>query len=81
MSVLEQGSEAGVVDPCIRATPDLDPHMRQRVDQQLEGILRPTGPKGEDQEWTLFAIGLEALMQQFFEPDPDWNPSPDPASA
>jgi hypothetical protein len=45
--------------------------LRQRVDPHLEGILRPTGPNGEDQEWTLFAIGLEALLLQFLEPDPD----------
>jgi len=50
--------------------------LRQRVDGQMEGILRPTGPGGEDQEWTLFAIGLEALLAQFFEPDPDWAPDP-----
>ena len=37
------------------------------------GILRPTGPNGEDQEWTVFAIGLEALQRHFFEPDPHWT--------
>jgi hypothetical protein len=46
--------------------------LRQRVDQQMEGIMRPTGPDGEQQEWTLFAMALEALMEYFFEPDPDW---------
>ncbi len=49
--------------------------LRRRVDEQMEGILRPTGPQGEDEEWTLFAIGLEALLQTFFEIDPDWTPS------
>jgi hypothetical protein len=49
--------------------------LRQRVDPDLGGILRPTGPDGEDQEWTLFGIGLEALIMHFFEPDPDWSPA------
>ncbi len=48
--------------------------LRQRVDEEMEGILRPTGPGGEDQEWTLFAIGLDALVGTFLELDPDWAP-------
>ncbi len=52
--------------------------LRQRVDPDLGVILRPTGPNGEDQEWTLFAIGLEALLMQFLEPDPDWSPPSPP---
>jgi len=32
------------------------------------------GSGGEPQEWTLFAIGFESLVQQFFEIDPDWSP-------
>ena len=31
-------------------------------------ITRPTGRNGEDEDWTLFAVGLEALVDQFFEP-------------
>jgi hypothetical protein len=54
--------------------------LRQRVDRHLEGIVLPTGANGEDQEWTLFGIGLEAILRHFFEPDPDWSgetiPSP-----
>src|SRR5271156_2799688 len=54
--------------------------LRQHVDPQLEGIVLPTGVNGENQEWTLFGIGLEALLLHFFEPDPDWSgegiPSP-----
>ncbi len=51
--------------------------LRQHVDPDLGVILRPTGPNGEDHEWTLFAIGLEALLMQFLEPDPDWSaPTP-----
>lgn len=33
-------------------------------------IGRPTGPGGAEEEWTLFAVGLEALVRQFVEPDP-----------
>jgi len=36
-------------------------------------LIRPTGPNGEDQEWSLFAFGLEALVHQFLEPDPDFQ--------
>jgi hypothetical protein len=52
--------------------------LRHRVDQQMEGILRPTGPDGENEEWTLFGIGLEAILRQFLELDPDWTPEPQP---
>jgi hypothetical protein len=34
--------------------------------------MRPTGLHGEDQEWTLFGMALEALAHAFFELDPDW---------
>jgi hypothetical protein len=46
--------------------------LRQRIDGHAERIVRPTGPHGDDQEWTLFAVGLEALVHQFFEPDPEF---------
>jgi hypothetical protein len=52
--------------------------LRQHVDPALRGIVRPTGAHGEDQEWTLFAIGMEALLLLFLEPDPDWSPRPEP---
>jgi hypothetical protein len=45
--------------------------LRRRIDGRAEGMVRATGPNGEDQEWTLFAVGLEALVHQFYEPDPD----------
>ncbi len=45
--------------------------LRQRVSGHVDLIARPTGPNGEDQEWTVFGAGLEALVNQFFEPDPD----------
>ncbi len=52
--------------------------MRSRIEGQMEAVFRPTGPDGADQEWTVFAIGLVALVQEFFEPDPDhvWDPAP-----
>jgi len=34
-------------------------------------IARPTGPDGAVQMWTVHGIGLHALVQEFFEPDPD----------
>ena len=49
--------------------------LRDRVDDSnMDGIIRATGPGGAPQEWTLFAIGFESLVQQFFEIDPDWSP-------
>lgn len=39
-------------------------------------VTRPTGPDGQEQEWSLFAVGLEGLIQQFFEPDPALSPAP-----
>lgn len=43
-----------------------------RVDPTMtRHILRPTGPGDEKQEWTLFAVGLEALVWQFAELDDD----------
>jgi hypothetical protein len=46
----------------------------------MEGILRPTGPGGELQTWTLFGVGLESLVNQFFVLDPDFV-APMPGSA
>ena len=48
--------------------------LRDQVDPgNSRDILRRTGPR-EKQEWTLFGIGLEALLNQFLEIDPDWVP-------
>jgi hypothetical protein len=53
--------------------------LRDRVeDSTMDGIARSTGPGGELQEWTLFAIAFEALVNQFFEIDPDWRPDDHP---
>jgi hypothetical protein len=48
--------------------------MRNRIDDRVEFFNRPTGPNGDDEEWTLFAIGLEGLVDHFLEPDPDYRP-------
>jgi hypothetical protein len=49
--------------------------LRDRAQpQSLHGIVRPTGPGGADQEWTILGIGMEALFERFFELDPDWRP-------
>lgn len=55
--------------------------LRNRVDAAMEGIVLPTGPDGEAQDWTLFAVGLDALAIRFFEPDPEWTPAPDRGAA
>jgi hypothetical protein len=48
--------------------------LRNRVDAfNMEGIIRPTGKDGRKEEWTLFAIGLEALVHQFLELDTEWE--------
>jgi hypothetical protein len=48
--------------------------LRDRVDQsKMEGIVRKSGPDGEAQEWTLFAVAFEGLVRQFFEIDPNWE--------
>ena len=48
--------------------------LRQVGAEDLDVIERPTGPDGALQEWTFFAVGLEALALQYFELDPDWVP-------
>ena len=48
--------------------------LRQRTSDHIEMMTRPTGSNGEDQEWSLFAIGLEALAYQFIELDPEFTP-------
>ncbi len=47
--------------------------LRQGGDPDLERIVRPTGPHGQPQDWTLFGVCLEALALRFFEIDPDWS--------
>jgi hypothetical protein len=50
--------------------------LRNRVDERVEVFVRPTGPDGEDEEWTLFSIGLEGLVNHFLEPDPAFEAPP-----
>ncbi len=44
--------------------------LRQHVDGEIYEVALPTGASHEDQVWTIFACGLAALVEQFFEPDP-----------
>jgi hypothetical protein len=55
--------------------------IRQRVTGELELFSLPTGPDGEDQEWTLFGLGFEALVLQFFEWDPDHGTGEPPGAS
>ena len=49
--------------------------LRQQTCGDSEMVIRQTGPNGEDQEWSDYATGMEALVHQFFEPDPEFTPS------
>jgi len=49
--------------------------IRANQTPETQGIERFTGPDNEAQEWTLFAVGLEALVRQFFEPVPGEQPT------
>lgn len=51
--------------------------LRHRVDDSFGNVPRPTGPDGDVQPWTVFAIGFEALADQFFEPEPGYRPPDD----
>ena len=46
--------------------------LHQRVVPEARHLHMPTGRGGEMREWTLYAVGLEAVARQFFEPDPDF---------
>jgi hypothetical protein len=49
--------------------------LRVRVDHSVsEVMMRSTGPGGQPEEWTLFAVAFEGLLHQFFEIDPAWRP-------
>ena len=48
--------------------------IRQRVSGSVSRLSLPTGPDGGLQEWTLFGVGLEALVFRFLEPDPEFVP-------
>jgi hypothetical protein len=54
--------------------------LRDRLDETVRRVVkRPTGPNGDQQEWSIFAVALEGLVRQFFEFDPDWSPHQGPA--
>jgi hypothetical protein len=46
--------------------------MRAAAEPDAPPIFRPTGPDGASEPWSLFAVGLEALVVQYLELDPDW---------
>lgn len=41
--------------------------MRHGFNDNLDHIVRPTGPGGADEDWTLYAVGFEGLFLTFFE--------------
>jgi hypothetical protein len=48
--------------------------LRDRIDDAHKvPVVRATGPDGEPQEWTLFGVAFEAIVNQFFEIDHDWR--------
>ena len=49
--------------------------LRQLPTGEIEMVVRATGPNGEAQEWSPYAAGMEALVHQFLEPDPEFTPS------
>jgi hypothetical protein len=48
--------------------------LRQLTEDDAPMVVRPTGPCGEAQEWSRFAVGFEALAYQYLQPDPDLVP-------
>ena len=50
--------------------------LREGGDPDVAVLVRPSGPSGEPQEWTLFGVCMEALALRFFEIDPDWPGRP-----
>jgi len=50
--------------------------LRDRAGAGMRGVELPTGPDGAPQAWTVLGIGMDALVEQFFEVDPDWAPGP-----
>jgi hypothetical protein len=47
--------------------------LRQLASGEVEMVIRETGPNGEGQEWSPYATGMEALVDQFLEPDPEFT--------
>ncbi len=52
--------------------------LRQLACRDTGTVTRGTGPDGDGQDWSAYATGMEALVLQYFEPDPDYVPAPEP---
>jgi len=52
--------------------------LRDRAAPGTGTVELPTGPGGTLQVWTVLGIGMDALVDEFFEVDPDWVPEPGP---
>jgi hypothetical protein len=50
--------------------------LRQLASSDVEMVVRQTGPDGEDQEWSPYATGMEALVNLYLEPVTDFVPHP-----
>ena len=48
--------------------------LRQASREERQVYLLASGPKGEQQEWTLFGLALEGLGLRYLELIPDWQP-------
>jgi len=49
--------------------------LRDTVDPgTTRRIIRPTGPAGSEQSWTLFGVGLAAIFSECCEPIDGWTP-------
>lgn len=45
--------------------------LRQAIEGPLPDVILPTGHDGSDEEWSMAAIGVQALAQRYFEVDPE----------
>ena len=48
--------------------------LRQLASRDVDMVTRQTGPNGQDQEWSPYATGMEALVNQYLGPDPEFRP-------
>jgi hypothetical protein len=48
--------------------------LRQLASCEVEMVILQTGPNGEDQEWSPYATGMEALVNHYLEPDTEFRP-------
>ena len=48
--------------------------LRQMASGDVDMVVRRTGPDGEDQEWSPYATGMEAFVNLYLEPDPEFRP-------